>query len=259
MNECSGLASVLPEGPPEWVVQCDFDGTISVDDVTDSLLIRFGRDGWQALESAWERGEIGSRECMTRQVALLDMSETELVAHLDQMAIDPHFPAFVGKVQALAMPLQVVSDGLDRAITHILRNHGLQALPVFANQLLQAGERRWTLRAPHADATCLRASGNCKCARAADEQSLSRRVLYIGDGSSDFCVSGMADQVLAKSSLIGHCRAQGIAYQPFHDFAEALGLLEAITANGGSARASTARRMPGPDSTAVRIHAEMAR
>ena len=29
-----------------WMVQCDFDGTISVDDVTDTLLQRFGRHGW---------------------------------------------------------------------------------------------------------------------------------------------------------------------------------------------------------------------
>ena len=54
----------LHPATPGWMVQSDFDGTISVLDVTDSLLQRFGQPGWQELEDQWERGEIGSRECM---------------------------------------------------------------------------------------------------------------------------------------------------------------------------------------------------
>ncbi len=229
MNETL-VARARGAAAPGWVVHCDFDGTISVDDVTDSLLQRFGRAGWQALEEAWERGAIGSRECMKGQVALLDMSEPELLRHLDGMAIDPQFGAFVRAARRQGVAVHVISDGLDRAIAHILRRHGLGYLPVFANQLEQAGERRWTLRSPHADAQCKRASGNCKCARAAAEQALRRKVLYVGDGSSDFCVSGRADGVLAKASLIGYCRAHGIAHQPFNHFGEALGLMQAVVA-----------------------------
>jgi len=36
-----------------WMVQSDFDGTISLLDVTDTLLNRFGKPGWQELEEAW--------------------------------------------------------------------------------------------------------------------------------------------------------------------------------------------------------------
>ena len=32
-----------------WMVQSDFDGTISLLDVTDTLLNRFGKQGWQEL------------------------------------------------------------------------------------------------------------------------------------------------------------------------------------------------------------------
>ena len=34
-----------------WMVQSDFDGTISLLDVTDTLLNRFGKPGWQELEA----------------------------------------------------------------------------------------------------------------------------------------------------------------------------------------------------------------
>ena len=92
-----------------WMVQSDFDGTISLLDVTDTLLNRFGKPGWQELEEAWERGDIGSRECMKGQVALLDMSEAELQAHLDTIEIDPHFAGFVAEAKMHGVKVQVVS------------------------------------------------------------------------------------------------------------------------------------------------------
>ncbi|GAA4336081.1 MtnX-like HAD-IB family phosphatase [Pigmentiphaga soli] len=211
-----------------WTIQCDFDGTISVEDVTDMLLGRFGMPGWQALETAWERGEIGSRACMQGQVALLDMGAEELDAQLRTVEIDPSFPDFVAAAQELGIAVQVVSDGLDRAIRDVLGRHGLGHLPVIANRLLPAGGRRWRLESPWASPACARASGNCKCERLAEQQAVRGRVLYVGDGSSDFCVSGKADLVLAKHRLIDHCRAHAIAHVPFADFREALALLPTI-------------------------------
>ena len=35
-----------------WTILCDFDGTVSVEDITDSLLERFARPGWQTIEQA---------------------------------------------------------------------------------------------------------------------------------------------------------------------------------------------------------------
>jgi 2,3-diketo-5-methylthio-1-phosphopentane phosphatase len=210
------------------MVQSDFDGTISLLDVTDTLLNRFGKPGWQELEDAWERGEIGSRECMKGQVALLDMSEPELQNHLDTIEIDPHFAGFAAEAKALGIKVQVVSDGIDYAIRHVLARHGLADLEVIANRLVQTGERSWRLESPWASARCARASGNCKCERLAEQQAVHGRVLYIGDSTSDFCVSGKADFVLAKYKLIGYCESRGIAHARFEHFGQATQLLEQV-------------------------------
>lgn len=223
-NNTMGATSEPPTGAG-WSVQCDFDGTISVDDVTDSLLRRFGRDGWEALEDRWERGEIGSRECMRGQIALLDMDQAELDAHLATLEIDPHFGAFVAAARQRGMPVQVVSDGIDYAIHAVLQRHGLGDLPVLANHLVQTAPRRWELQAPWASAACERASGNCKCEQLARQRAVQGRVLFVGDGASDFCVAGKADFVLAKHKLIDYCEAHGIAHAAFTDFSEALALL----------------------------------
>lgn len=212
----------------QWTILCDFDGTISVEDITDSLLERFGRDGWQAIEQAWKRGEIGSRECMARQVALIDASRDELDAHLDRMAIDPAFPAFVAAARAAGMPLAILSDGLDYAIERILGRCGIDDVPIIANRLVAEAARGWRLEFPYGRNGCL--SGNCKCSSAGIAHADHRRVLMIGDGASDFCVAGEVDFVFAKHRLVEHCRAAGIAHATITGFADAVQWLPMLPA-----------------------------
>jgi len=225
---CFDGVPVLPiEGNSvsNWTILCDFDGTIALDDTTDTLLERFGRPGWETLESDWRAGRIGSHDCMAGQVALLDMDRAELDAHLAARAIDPAFADFVRAVQAGGLHLEILSDGLDYAIHAILGRHGLDWLPVTSNRLDAHGERSWRLEFPHASATCRVASGTCKCARAGGARSGRKNVLLIGDGASDFCVAEASDFVFAKGKLIGHCRERGIAHAEINGFGDALRLL----------------------------------
>ena len=207
-----------------WTILCDFDGTISVEDVIDSLLTRFGGPGGDVLEQDWSAGRIGSRECMAGLVGLLRMTRAEFDAHLAGLGIDRAFPAFVAKARALGVPVRVVSDGLDLAILQILARYGLDDLPVAANHLAPAASpMQWQLTSPFQAEHCR--SGTCKCACAAQAQSTGARTLLIGDGASDFCAAGRVDFVFAKHELMAHCRAAGIGYAPIKGFEDALALL----------------------------------
>lgn len=222
----------------QWTILCDFDGTVSVEDITDSLLERFGRDGWQAIEQAWRRGEMGSHDCMAQQVALLEATREEMDAHLDGMSIDRAFVHFVAEVRDAGVPLSIVSDGLDYAIRRILGNHGLADLPIIANRLEAVGASGWQLDFPYGNPACRVAAGNCKCSCAGRARAEQRRVLLIGDGASDFCVAGEADLVFAKHRLIEHCRSAGIPYVPITGFADAIELLPVLLAGELAAHAN---------------------
>ncbi|HEU0277068.1 MAG TPA: MtnX-like HAD-IB family phosphatase [Rhodanobacteraceae bacterium] len=213
-----------------WNILCDFDGTISVEDVTDSLLDRFASPDWQVLERDWRAGKIGSAECMAGQVALLDASRDEIDAHLATLRIDSAFPAFAEAALAAGCTLRVVSDGLDYAIRAILARYQLEDLPVLANRLVQVGPRSWKLETPFSDTECRVGSGHCKCASAVRAHNRDRRVLLVGDGASDFCAAGEADYVFAKHRLIEHCRHAGIPHASIVGFADAIGLLPALLA-----------------------------
>lgn len=211
-----------------WTILCDFDGTIAVEDVIDSLLDRYGRPGWEHLEREWRAGRIGSRACMSGQVALLDLSREELDRHLSEVRIDHAFPGFVAAARGLGVPLEVVSDGLDYAIHRILGRHGLDDLPVAANHLAPGvPPQRWQLSSPFQVPDC--GSGTCKCARAEHARAEgARKTLLIGDGASDFCAADRVDFVFAKHRLIEHCRAAGIPYVPITGFDDALAMLPAL-------------------------------
>lgn len=211
-----------------WSILCDFDGTISVDDVTDVLLERFGKPGWEALEKRWRDGEISSRMCMQAQIGMLDASKAELDSAIDEIRIDPAFPAFLRAVQRRGWPLAIVSDGLDYAIRRIMARHGITDVPVLANKLMPSGPRGWALESPHANTTCKVDSGTCKCACARREQSKTQRVLLIGDGASDFCAAGSVDFVFAKYRLNEYCRTHAIHHTSILGFAEAIELLPAL-------------------------------
>jgi 2,3-diketo-5-methylthio-1-phosphopentane phosphatase len=220
----------------DWTILCDFDGTIAVDDTTDTLLERFALPGWEVLETDWREGRIGSHDCMAGQIALLDMDRAELDKHLAGCAIDPAFATFVKAAHGAGVHIEVVSDGLDYAIRSILGRNGLDWLPITSNRLESNGARDWRLAFPNASATCRVASGTCKCARAGRAQAARKQVLLIGDGGSDFCVAGAADFVFAKGKLIAHCLAQDIAHVAIRGFADASRLLPDLIAGNLTAR-----------------------
>jgi 2-hydroxy-3-keto-5-methylthiopentenyl-1-phosphate phosphatase len=55
-------------------VLVDFDGTIASVDTTDLLLERFAAPDWRQIEDDWKAGHIGSRECLVRQIDLVQAS-----------------------------------------------------------------------------------------------------------------------------------------------------------------------------------------
>jgi 2,3-diketo-5-methylthio-1-phosphopentane phosphatase len=201
---------------------CDFDGTIAKVDTTDLVLTRLADPAWEALEERWTRGEITAAECMRGQVALIGGDDAALDAVLDTVELADGFVAFVAWCAANAVPLTVVSDGVDRFIARILDRHGLGHLPVIANHLVGNAELGRRLEQPWSRAGCAAGSGVCKCQVAAksDERAndLDDLMVFIGDGRSDFCVSGRADLLFARDKLAAYARSRAMPHHEFSDF-----------------------------------------
>ncbi|HLI33694.1 MAG TPA: MtnX-like HAD-IB family phosphatase [Terriglobia bacterium] len=208
--------------PPEPIIFCDFDGTITRVDVTDEILIRLADPAWREIESLWTAGTIGSRECLERQLALVKTSAQELNALIDSIPIDPAFAKFVRFVQRSRIPFVVVSDGLDCVIRRVLAHAGLHSRGRNGIHFYSSSGRlikgRLAVSFPHATANCAHGCATCKpqIIRALREDRWP--VIYIGDGLSDRHAVAEADFVCARQPLLDFCRSKGIPARPFNTF-----------------------------------------
>jgi len=198
----------------QFFVTVDFDGTITSEDITDAVIETFARPGWEKYEALWREGLIGSRECLENQMALIDSPLDSVLEHVDRFTIDNAFNNFLTLLNKFHIPFAIISDGFRIFIERLLRNRGLEGLPVYANQLK---EKNGTLDAifPYSFEGC--SSGLCKC-EVTKKISGGRSIIHIGDGMSDFCVSKKAAYVFAKGKLAGFCENNGIPYTHFRDF-----------------------------------------
>jgi 2,3-diketo-5-methylthio-1-phosphopentane phosphatase len=201
----------------------DFDGTIVPWDATDLLFERFADPAWRDVEADWQAGRIGSRECLTRQVALLRAEPEAVLSAIGELRVDHGFTRFIRECASAGVDVTVVSDGFDFVIENVLRNAGVD-VPFKANHLEYSGDGRWRVTFPNARDSCAALAGNCKCTFTEPHQTAMKVV--VGDGRSDFCVSKRADLVFAKKTLLELCRSTGAVHFPFdnfHDVTEKLG------------------------------------
>lgn len=217
---------------PPFQVFCDFDGTITTRDVVNVLLTELADLSWTVIEADWEAGRIGSRDCLARQIPLLRGGWPAIERVLATVTLDPTFAGFAEWCASRAIPLVIVSDGLDRVIDWLLARARIRTDAVWANHLVigQAGAPSITFPHPPRDPDCR--GGLCKC------QVLTagapRRVV-IGDGLSDVCWAARADQCFAKGRLLAACRVRQIACTPFDNFTTIQRALTALLVEGAAA------------------------
>ena len=211
--------------PAALEILCDFDGTIASVDTVDLVLERLADPAWRALEEAWVRGEIDSRACMSGQVRLIRGGWPAVARILDGVRLDRTFAPFVAWCRAQAIPLRVASEGIDRVIRHLLARDEIVVDGIWANELVEGHDGRFSLRVPRPRRPTTCGAFFCKCELFPPIVPRPARIL-IGDGRSDFCCAARADVVFACSKLAIHCQQNDIPFVPFEGFdavARALG------------------------------------
>lgn len=203
-------------------IYCDFDGTITIDDMLDTFLERFATTEWLRIEKEWREGNFGSRECLSKQLSGVKLPNLqELQDLVASIKIDPSFANFVQWSRSHDVPISVVSDGIDFLIEAVLKNAGIPSLPIYANQLTSSKQ----LNFPYEKKDCTVKAGLCKCSIAERGNPRATRI-FIGNGLSDLCVAGKADMVFAKSELVGLCREKSIPLVEFKNFDDIIAGIE---------------------------------
>ncbi|MDO8536615.1 MAG: MtnX-like HAD-IB family phosphatase [Candidatus Omnitrophota bacterium] len=191
----------------------DFDNTITPFDVFDNIVETFAVDKkWMEYESAWKRGEIGSKDCLSGQLKSVKVDKKRLEKHLAKIELDPHFKKIIALLKKIGVSPVIVSDSFRFFLEYILKNNGVEDLKIYSNRISFSGDRL-VPAFPHRHDTC-RTCGNCKKKHLPDA-SEEKVVIYVGDGLSDLCPAKHSDIVFAKGNLKRYLTDEGKKFFPF--------------------------------------------
>jgi len=203
-------------------VVTDFDGTITVKDTLYNFFEDYAAEEWTKVEQYWTDGKISSKECLLQEFALVrNLSEKLVKSFLENVEIDKYFKDFYDFVNSQNIDVYIVSDGVDYFIEAILKKFGVENIKVVSNH----GEFKdnvFYLTFPNDNPHCLKDSGTCKCAVVNRLKNSYKKVIYIGDGVSDYCVADKADIVFAKKRLLEYCIKTSIPHIPYLNFNDLL-------------------------------------
>jgi 2-hydroxy-3-keto-5-methylthiopentenyl-1-phosphate phosphatase len=195
---------------------CDFDGTISTVDIGSNLFDRFG-DRNEQDEARLLAGELTIRDywCKLAGGIRTPMSHEALDDYLRSIPIDPGFHELLAFARDENIPFTVASDGLDLYIDRYLALHGSDGLDLWCNHAELGADGTMTVSFPNAAEGC-----ECFCAACKRNVVLLRahpdeRIVYIGDGISDFCPAEHADIIFAKEQLAAYCNEHRLPHYPF--------------------------------------------
>lgn len=208
-------------------ILCDFDGTMVDEDVSEQLLATHGGAEWEEIDREFMRGEIGSRECAQRQIALLGGARGELIDDaLTRFHVDETFGPFVSWCREREIEVSVVSDGFGFYIEAMLGAAGVEGVSVLTNRtVFDRGHPR--LEFPFAHGECI-GCGTCKMRAVLEaRERTGGPVAFVGEGHTDRYGALYADLVFAKKHLPALCDEMGVPYRTWDTFADIRSALEA--------------------------------
>jgi len=206
------------------LVQCDFDGTVTEEDVSFKLLDAFADGDWRQLFREYQEGKITVGRFNTEAFAMVKADRPSLLAVVrGKVKIRSGFHQLVTLCRSQGFRLVIVSNGLDFYIEEILKDIGLDDIEVFA-ALTRFHPEGLKVQYIGPDGRSL--DNDFKGSYVNLFLSQGYRIIYVGNGTSDLAPARLSHYIFATGDLMNLCQQQGIDYTPFTDFNQVVSALE---------------------------------
>jgi 2-hydroxy-3-keto-5-methylthiopentenyl-1-phosphate phosphatase len=206
------------------VIQCDFDGTVTVEDMGFFLLDNFGGKEWRKWLELYRNDRITVGEFNSRAFTTIRAAKEELLsAALSNVKLRDGFPELVGYCRKNGLRLAVVSNGLDFYINSILNHSGLGEVEAHA-------ARTWFhpegLKVQYIGPDGIPLDSDFKAAYTQLFLKQGYQVAYVGNGPSDINPASLSQHVFAREGLLDYCKERSLTCQPFDNFHDVIKGLE---------------------------------
>ncbi|MEE8575703.1 MAG: MtnX-like HAD-IB family phosphatase [candidate division Zixibacteria bacterium] len=212
-----------------WLIFCDFDGTVARRDVGYHMYHEFSGGRNDALLPDWKSGKLSTRDCLRKEAEMVTVESDQFFQFMDQFQLDDGFAEFQSRCEQAGLKLTIISDGLDIYIRYLFDKSGLKCPDLICNQG-KLVDSHLEIVFPYDDPNDT-GGGVCKGERIAEFRSRAEgsvKVLFVGDGLSDASAASEVDLLFAKKDLKVYCEEKKLSYVVWDDFFDVTKQMEAL-------------------------------
>jgi 2-hydroxy-3-keto-5-methylthiopentenyl-1-phosphate phosphatase len=195
------------------LVQCDFDGTITEEDVSFLILDAFADGDWRKLLEDYKGGRISVGSFNTRAFNMVKVDKETLIEYVKaETRIRDGLPELLTLCRSKGFRFVVVSNGLEFYINTIFKTLDIDYMEVFAAKAVFS---------PSGIKACYIGPNGKELQNGFKEAYIKHflkdgyRIIYIGNGGSDISSAKLADKIFATDAMLTACRQMNMECTPF--------------------------------------------
>jgi len=208
------------------LVQCDFDGTITEEDMGYLLLGSFAGEGWRRLLTEYREGRMSVGYFNTKSFAMVKADRQTLIEFVrSRVRIRAGFHELLAYCRQKDFKFVIVSNGLVFYIEAILGNIGIDNIDILAaqNNFTPTG-----IEAKYIGPEGNQIQDGFKEAYIRLFLGRGYRVVYVGNGMSDASPAKQAHHLFATGELLAYCKKTNLNCTPFADLNDVVRGLELL-------------------------------
>jgi 2-hydroxy-3-keto-5-methylthiopentenyl-1-phosphate phosphatase len=208
------------------IIQSDFDGTITEEDVSFALLDAFAQGDWRELFQYYRENKIPVGEFNTRAFAMVKATKAELLkVAREEVRLRAGLHELIDYCQQRGFRFVIVSNGLEFYIDAIMKDAGLGDIEFHAART-QFDSQGLKVQYIGPDNTpMLRGFKDAYTKIFLEEDP---RLVYVGNGPSDVPPALNAHHVFARDGMLEGCQEINLKCTPFNDLNDIVRGLESL-------------------------------
>lgn len=197
------------------LVQCDFDGTITDGDVSFQILDEFTGPGWRDKLNEYMQGKISVNRFNASVFSKVKADKKTLDSFVREKAlIRPGLDDLLHACRERDFRFVIVSNGMMFYIDAILKMLNLNDMEFVA---ARANFKSEGMEAWYEGPDGKPVEDGFKEAYTKDFLRQGYRIVYVGNGTSDFPAARLCSHIFSIDNLTVSCKKAGVDHTPFTD------------------------------------------
>jgi len=208
------------------LIQCDFDGTVTEQDVGFMMLDAYADGDWRQLLAQYREGKISVNYFNSHVFGMIKDDTPTLLKFVEgKVKMRTGVRELIDYCRKKGFQFVIVSNGMSFYIQALLRDIGIENIEIFAAQTRFSSEG---LDAWYEGPDGNRLDDSFKDAYVRLFLRRGYRVVYMGNGISDVSPAKLAHHVFATGDLLAYCNGMNISCIPFVDLKDVVRELERL-------------------------------